>query len=290
MRILPFMGNWDGWAAATGVWATVLSLLMLLALLVYRQRTVWREGSIMLVMMIVTGGLHLKFARLGWFFRYEAYLIALSLVVFAIGAFQYLSDRRGRESNRIETMLAGGWLGYTLLLPLMVLGSRGYISLSRIPRASHNIFEQQYQMGLFVRQFYRGAPVAANDIGAVSYLGEPRLEDLWGLASLDVARLRMQGEFTPRQIDQITRSKGTKIAMVYDLIFRDGRAARGGLPAQWIQVGRWKVFDDYVCAGDTVSFYAVDPSEEKALITHLRQFASRLPPEVEQSGKYRQPD
>jgi hypothetical protein len=50
------------------------------------------------------------------------------------------------------------------------------------------------------------------------------------------------------------------------------------------------LFDNYLCAQDTVSFYAVDSSEEKSLIAHLRQFASRLPPEVEQSGKYMQPD
>lgn len=290
MRILPFMGNWDGWMVATDVWAPVLSLLMLLVLLLYRQRTIWREGTIMLVMVIVTAGLHLRFARLGWFFRYEAYVIALSLVVLAAGAFQYLSDRRGRTSGRGETALAGVWLGYSLLLPLAVLGSRGYISLSHIPQASHNIYEQQYQMGLFVRQFYRGASVAANDIGALSYLGEPRLEDLWGLASLDVARLRMEGEFTSQQIDKITRSKGTKIAIVFDALFNDGRVTSGGLPAQWIRVGSWRLFDNYICAEDTVSFYAVDRSEERALIAHLRQFASRLPPEIGQSGKYMQSD
>jgi hypothetical protein len=290
VRTLPLMGNWDGWIAALVVWTTGLALLMLLGLLVPRQRTFWKESSIMLVLVTITVGLHLRFARFGWFFRYEAYLVALSLVVLAVGAFEYLSDRRGRTSSRLETLWAGGWLGYSLVWLFAVLGLRGYVALSHIPQATHNIYEQQYQMGLFLRQFYHGVPIAATDIGAVSYLGEPHLEDLWGLGSLDAARQRVKGELTPQQIDQLTRPQGTKIAILYEVFFHDGRIGRGGLPGQWIRVGRWRIFDRYNAGADTVSFYAVDPSEERALITHLRQFASALPPEVEQSGKYMQPD
>jgi hypothetical protein len=124
----------------------------------------------------------------------------------------------------------------------------------------------------------------------VSYLADPHLEDLWGLGSLDVARSRIAGALTPQEIDHLTKSKNTRIAILYDSIFYDGSVGRGGLPVHWIRVGRWKSFDNYLPGGDIVSFYAVDNSEEGPLITHLRQFASRLPPEVGQSGKYTQPD
>jgi hypothetical protein len=287
---LTFMGNWEGWVGTADVWATAIALLGLWALLVHQKGTFWRESSIMIVLVIIAAGLHVRFARFGVFFRYEAYLIALSLLVLAVGAYDYLEGRRERPGSRLETQLAGLWLGYSLFLPILVLGSRGYNSLRHIPRASHNIYEQQYQMGLFLREYYHGAPVAANDIGWVSYLAEPRLEDLWGLGSLDVARLRAQGELTPRQIDQMSKSRGTKLAILYEPFFLDGRVGTGGLPAEWIRVGRWRLFDKYVCSEDTLSIYAVDPSEQGALIAHLRQFASRLPPEIEQSGKYRQAD
>jgi len=287
VRFLPFMSNWEGWSRGMDVWSTGLELLMLLALLVHRRKTFWRESTIMIALVAIVLALHLRFARFGVFGRYEAYLIALGLLVFAIGAFEYLSGRQGRTSSGLETRLAGLWLGYSLLWLCVVLGLRRSIMLPSV--ASHNIYEQQYQMGLFLRQFYRGAPVAANDIGAVCYLGEPRLEDLWGLASLDVAKQMVEGGLTPQKIDQLTRSQGTEIAILFDPIFDDGRAGRGGLPAQWIRVGRWRLFDKYVCTEDTVSFYAVNRSEESALISHLREFAPRLPPEVEQSGKYMQP-
>jgi hypothetical protein len=290
LRLLPFLGYWDGWVASTDLWATVVALLGLGALLVYRHRTLWRMSTLMIAQVVIAAALHLKFGRFGVFFRYEAYLIALSVLVFVVGAFEYLAGRQAHPSGRGETQLAGMWLGYSLLLPFVVLASRGYRSLHTIPLASHNTYEQQYQMGLFLQHFYPGASIAANDIGAVSYLAEPRLEDLYGLGSLDVAQARMEDRYTPQAIDQLTRRKGTKIALLFDPIFHDGRAATGGLPAEWICVGRWKLFDKYVCAEDTVSFYAVDPSEEQALIAHLRQYAPHLPPEVEQSGKYRSGD
>jgi hypothetical protein len=287
---LPLAHQWDGWVASADVWMTGLALLLLLALLVRQYGTVWRESIVMIVIVIMAAGLHMRFARFGWFFRYEAYLVALSLFVSAVGAFEYLSDRRGRASNRFETLVGGGWLAWSLFCLFVVLGLRGYNSLSHIPRASHNIYEQQYQMGLFLRQYYRGASIAANDIGAVCYLGEPHLEDLWGLGSLDVARQKLKGVLTTATIDQLTRSKATKIAILYAEMYSNGYLATGGLPAQWIEVGRWKSLDNYLCAGDTVSFYAVDRAEEKNLIAHLREFASRLPREVEQSGKYTQPN
>ncbi len=288
-HFLSFLSHWEGWTRTLDVSTTTLALLILLALLMYRQGTVWRKSSVMIVLVIIAAGLHMKLARFGNFFRYEAYLIALSLLVFSIGAFEYLSGLQGRKSGRFETMLAGWWLGYSLLVPLSVVGWRGFISLRLIPQASHNIYEEQYQMGLFLRQFYRGAPVAATDIGVVSYLGEPHLEDLWGLGSLDAAKQRAEGALTPQKIDQMTRSKGTKIAILFDGIFYDGNSdasGSGGHPAKTIRVGRWRSYDNCMGPEDSVSFYAVDSSEERALIAHLQQFAPRLPPEVGQSGKY----
>ena len=178
VRILPDMNSWDGWTRATILWSMGPALLMLLALLVYRRRTLWRESSIMIVLVASAVGLHLRFARLGTLLRYEAYLVALCLLVLSVGAFEYLSERRGRASSRFETTLACGWLGYSLLFPLVVLVLSGYGLRSRTPQAGHNTYEQQYQMGLFLRQFYYGAPIAANDIGVVSYMAEPHLEEL----------------------------------------------------------------------------------------------------------------
>jgi len=60
----------------------------------------------------------------------------------------------------------------------------------------------------------------------------------------------------------------------------------GGIPSQWIKVGQWKISNNVVCGGDTVSFYAVDPNEQNRLCDSLRHFSQNLPQNVAQEGKY----
>jgi hypothetical protein len=59
-----------------------------------------------------------------------------------------------------------------------------FASLVITPQASRNIYEQQYQMGMFLKRCYPGKAVAVNDICAVSYLADVRLVDLLGLARM----------------------------------------------------------------------------------------------------------
>jgi hypothetical protein len=48
----------------------------------------------------------------------------------------------------------------------------------------------------------------------------------------------------------------------------------------------WKIPSNVICRGDTVAFYAVDPTEESRLVENLRKFSSQLPRDVKQHGKY----
>ena len=135
-------------------------------------------------------------------------------------------------------------------------------------------------------------PVAANDIGAITYLADVRCLDLYGLASLEVARNRLSGAYDREQIRDLARSNDARVAIVYDTWFRPGGMAGipqdrpGGIPSQWIKVGQWEILNNAVCGHKVVSFYATDPLEEDHLISNLRQFASELPRSVKQSGKY----
>ena len=153
-------------------------------------------------------------------------------------------------------------------------------------QATTNIYEQQYQMGLFLRQHYPEATVAANDIGAINYLADVRCLDLYGLATSEVANHKRDGRYGKGMIHDLAKSKGAIIALVYDLYFHSGRITVGGVPPQWIKVGQWKIPNNVTCGDDTVSFYALDPSEEDSLIANLGHFASQLPENVRQSGKY----
>jgi hypothetical protein len=51
-------------------------------------------------------------------------------------------------------------------------------------------------------------------------------------------------------------------------------------------VGQWRLPDNVVAGGDTVSIYAVDESETVPLMQKLQDFSPFLPKAVRQSGRY----
>ena len=106
--------------------------------------------------------------------------------------------------------------------------------------------------------------------------------DLWGLGSLEVAKLIIHGKYDTQEIYDLARQKKVKIAVVYDHWFK----AYGGLPPAWIKVGEWKISNNVICGGDIVSFYAVSPFEADTLSKDLKIFSSYLPKDVLQSGDY----
>jgi hypothetical protein len=151
--------------------------------------------------------------------------------------------------------------------------------LKDTPKASHNIFEQQYQMASFLRQFYQGQVVAANDIGAINYLADIRLVDLAGLGTRESAAFKLKRTYGSRQVATVAEQYRTQIALVYDSWFQ--------IPAEWTKVGEWQIRDNVVCGDDTVSFYAVDAAAIPGLTENLQTFASHLPADVIQRGDYR---
>ena len=287
-NIVPHIHGAFAWSAVNsrGVLGCGIALLLLLGLLVRKDQKLWRKSTVLIVLWLISAVLHVKFAGFGWLLRYEAYLLALGLLILSAGAYECV--RRSQEGHWGNVDKAGA----VLLLIVLAVGvfpvlvSRGVSAALLTSDASKKIFEQQYQMGQFVREFYRGKPVAVNDIGAVSYFGEPRLIDLWGIGSIDVAKERIRGYLSQSQIAQLTLARNTKIAILYANAFRNGIFATEGLPSQWKVVGTWTDSDTTFDSETTVTFFAVDPSEESRLINTLRQFASQLPPSVLQAGPY----
>jgi hypothetical protein len=152
-----------------------------------------------------------------------------------------------------------------------------------LPQCTTNIFEQQYQMGSFVRQYYQGSTVALNDVGAVNFLADIHCLDLWGLASRDVTSLKREHNYHTRDIAGLSKQAGARIAILYDYWYA---GEVGGLPAEWVRVGQWTIRHNVILGADTVSFYALDPSEVSHLSQCLREFSPRLPRDVIQHGSY----
>lgn len=268
----------------------ILLLLVASLLLITRQlgatSNVGSSVSINAI-FVATTLLHLQFAGTGWFYRYEAYLVATGLMVIACTAqdFRPICLLTGRNSWKSQLRPLPHSLPHFLLVLVVSFpfGLRAVKSFKEIPQATTNIFDQQYQMGLFLKEYYQEQTVAANDIGAISYLANIGLVDLVGLSTLEVASLRLRGEYNTRAISEMALRQGVKLAIVYE----DRLRHLGGLPVEWAKVGEWNLPGGVlVLGGDTVSFFAVAPDEKQKLIAHLRAFSPRLPPQVVQRGLY----
>lgn len=228
--------------------------------------------------LFLTGIAHLEFVGVSPLYRYDAYWGVLAILFFAAQLPVVVSHWPPLLSFSTWTVprnLACAALGLLLLFPVALKGGR---ILWFLPQCTTNIYEQQYQMGLFVRQYYQGSGVALNDIGAVNFLADIHCLDLWGLANVEVAAEKRKHTYQVLDIDRLSKQAGTRIAMIYDNWFT------GGLPPEWIRVGRWTIQNNVIVGGETVSFYAVNPAEAPRLSESLTDFSSRLPADVIQRG------
>ena len=283
--LLDFAGRgYEQLAANPHMLFLVLALALSLLVRFARRVTLWDYRTLLPFLTLATTILHLQFAALGWFYRYEAYLMAAGTVAVAVA----LSDSRPAWMN-------GGWrqppawppLVAAALVALLFLApawQRTAESGRLLVQSTHNIYEQQFQMGRFLHRYYEGQGVACNDIGNIAYATDVRLCDLAGLVNMDVMRGLRARTYDQATVRRLLAKYDVRVIVVYDT----WAGLYGGQLPEWgVPVGRWTIPDNYVCASETVSFYAPRPELAPALTAALRDFASALPADVAQDGVYR---
>jgi len=263
--------------------ALIAAALFLAVIASDKRKALWDSRRVMTAIFVLIALAHIQFCMVALFFRHESYLVALGIVVIVVQLADLLPEWRFRmpaDRTLLPKYAAGVLLAAFLIYPCVV---RAGAALVFLPQASKNIYEQQYQMGLFIKQYYQGSTIALNDIGAVNFLADVHCLDLWGLGNYEVTKLMYRHDYHARDILRLGREAGVKVAIVYD-----GWYAKdiGGLPREWAGVGEWTLPDNVVTGGDTVSIYAVDESETVPLMQNLQDFAPSLPKEVKQSGRY----
>ena len=264
--------------------AANFSLLMILAVSAYfvrprRPARVWNQEVCLLIIFLGASILHLAFAAVGWFYRYEAYLVALGVLVNGMLLWQVFSASANSEARRgIRYGLAAGVLPVLLVAALFATIKQGARALRETPQVTTNIYDQQYQMARFLRDYYQGTTVAANDIGAINVLADIKCLDVFGLASMEVAKAKLENTYNARRIYEMGKDSNAQIAIVYD----EGCTVRRA-PPQWMWGRRMAHQINLICASDRVQFYAINPSEAVNLAPTWNAFRS-LPPGVSGRG------
>ncbi len=270
-------GTWkqllNGGVAMLEASASISGLLVLALFVIinkFRQQQLDRSFHVLAV-FVVSGLLHSVFGGFGWFYRYEAYLIVLASFQLLVIFFEWYKQR-SRTVNRQYILLGMVAILLTFNLPL-----RGLNALRNFGRSTYNIYEQQYQMGLFVKKYYDHQTIAANDIGAISYLADIHTLDLWGLGNNEVTIARKGNYWNSEFLQSLVLKNKTPIAIVYESWFDKA------LTGNWKKVGTWEVSYAFMLGDTKVSFYAIDPANDVVIATlkeNLRLFNRTLPADV----------
>ena len=220
---------------------------------------------------LATAVLHLVLARVGHWFRYEAYLVALGVYVLA-----RTLGRLARQPAVAERLalarfrVAAAALAILFCVPLLI---RGATADRAVPYASRNVYAQQFQMARLALAFGREA-VALNDIGAVAYFTDVEIVDLWGLASPEVMRAKREGrDDADFNAQQVARA-GAPVAMLYADWYPDT------LPSAWTRVGSWRVRNAGALGNAEVTVFATTPEDVPRVRSAFCGVAATFPPGV----------
>ena len=265
----------EGYALALAVACAALAFTLV------RRDGFWTANVLAILLTFGMILMHLEVASVGWFFRYESYFLATGITIVGATVARLLPPPRelwSASKQRPVVALAAVLGAFILAAPVF---RRALAANNNTPLACRNIYEQQMQSARFLVAKFPHERVAVNDIGAVAWVGNDRVVDLIGLATLDVAEakgLKLEQQLTRADVVRLT--KDVKVAIVYDEWFEEN------LPATWLRVGRWKIADNKSCAFPTVAIYATDPATYPAVIEALRSFAPGLPKHVTTAGRY----
>lgn len=208
---------------------------------------------------------HLVFARVGWFYRYEVYLIASGWVLAAVGGF--FSWRAGKRS------LVGG----LLLVYALSAGHRSLQVSAELPERVEGTWRHHLHLASFFAEHYPGQAIASSEAGAISWSGCCRFVDLIGLGNIEVARHRQRGTFTALAADDILQREGVEVIALYQHYFQ--YTVDWPPPKRWIRVGVWR--EPQLPVLSELVFFARSPAAAHQLAENLHGYASRLAPPME---------
>lgn len=264
-----------------------LFFLLALALFAYALRAgavgVWEERQVLLLLFVLATMLHMQFAQAGWFYRYEAYLMAVGLVAVAAALADFAPLVREASTGGAPAMaraLSIFALAMVLIIPAF---DRGLLAWVHAPQAMNDRYLEHVIPSEFIRRYYPSATVMANDIGAPCFLTEARVLDIYGLGSIEPAQFRRELDgYGTDDLDEWARREGASIAIVQ----LGWGVITGLVPKEWVLVGVWEVPRNVVFGDKKVGWYATSEAEAERLAANLTEFASYVPTSVEQRGRY----
>ncbi len=210
--------------------------------------------------------LHFFLARYNHVYRYEAYLMGISWLI----CWKQISAMPQAKSSGALLRFFRKKISLAFLILILLFSplNRSAESYAIGTRAMCNIFDQQVQLARFVQQYYPKETVGVLDIGALAYYSDCKILDIWGLASMEFARLKLSGNLDPHLVNKIFENRKAWLAIIYGNNLNH---------PSWKKVRSWVIYRNAVCSRDTISFICLKPEKEALLIRNLGVFEKTMP-------------
>jgi len=225
--------------------------------------------------------LHLQFAKVGWLFRYEAYLVVAGVVA-AVSLIDLPGPRPGegwgsllRSLQRASPPLRAGacCLGAILLI---TYGARAGQSAATAALSMRDRYLEHVLPARFVAEYYPARTVVVNDIGAMAFYSRSRFLDLYAIGSTKPLTWILEKRDLQKACSEWIRKSDARIAVLQT----ERSWVAGALPSQWVHVADWKVPRNVMFHDHVVGLYARDENEAKLLRERMSRFRRSLPSEA----------
>jgi len=214
------------------------------------------------IVLAVAAPVHAALADIGWYERYQGYLVAVG-VYLVLAVLAEVPTHLRRRALALVCVL--GLLFGTIKLSLLVWA----------PLAADDMYRQQYQAGLFLERFYDGSAVATDQLGYISYFHDGPITDFAGLGDREVLEAPAEQPREEQWAD-LAAERGFRVVVLYDL------SAAFTVPEDWVRAGEWHIGSEPVTGvSQELQFYATTTDEIEPLQDHLREFEADLPARTE---------
>jgi hypothetical protein len=247
----------------------LLLFVLLLALVVYLVVALSggpRANAGLAITFVLAVVLHAVVADVGYFERYQAYLLVAGVYV---GLLVLAEVVPGRARTGVLALL---------VLAIPVFGSPKVGLAFDTHRASSNTYRQRYQMARFLERYYDGRPVATGELGYVTYFHDGPVTDILGIGDPEVlGELEEEDGFlSPSFVGDLVRRRDVDVIAVYPGTLAFSK------PESWIFAGRWTLTEKKVTAFERdLEFYAPDLEALGELDRNLQAFEDELPDGVD---------
>lgn len=249
-----------------------LAIVLLLVVAAMPQTGELTRGFAFSLAIAMAG--HFVFAKLGWLYRYEAYLMGAAFTILPLLA---VDGEEGGKPKKV--CVFARWARLLLFVGVTFpFLARSFKAQYDTTAAQREIFGQQMQMGRIFESLpeqIRG-PVAINDLGCVAYFSGLHILDVWGLGTPEVAELARTKKPIDNERNKLFEAHRVRYAAVYDFVagylkinsLSNGCTLVATLTADWPFA---------ICAGNTVLLYAMSKEDAGPFEKYLREFTGRLP-------------